>query len=95
MSDDITLQDNSWADNNPYTGSITGGEFQSEGIPLTSSNGMYLLAPEVERLILRRGVTNMAKSLSDEKRLYQLLHYKEYSEDERDWLRDLMSVTLE
>jgi hypothetical protein len=94
MSDDITLQDNSWAENNPYTGSITGGEFQSEGIPLTSSNGMYLLSPEVERYILKRGVINVAKSLSDEKRLYQLLHYKEYSEDEREWLRDLIYLTF-
>jgi hypothetical protein len=94
MSDDITLQDNSWAENNPYTGSITGGEFQSEGIPLTSSNGMYLLSPEVERYILKRGVINVAKSLSDEKRLYQLLHYKEYSEDEREWLRDLINLTF-
>jgi hypothetical protein len=89
MSEEIA--DNSWAEENPWTGSITGGGFDSTGVPLTGSNGEYILAPEVEGLF-RDVYPMVSNNVEEEEKILAILRRGTYNEEERTFLREKLTI---
>jgi hypothetical protein len=89
MSEEIA--DNSWAEENPWTGSITGGPDGSTGVPLTGSNGEYILAPEVEGLF-RDVYPMVSNNVEEEEKILAILRRGTYNEEERTFLREKLTI---
>jgi len=88
---EVLEADNSWAEENPWTGSITGGPHGSTGVPLTGSNGEYIVAPEVEELF-RDIYRNVSNDILEEEKILGILRRGTYNEEERTFLKEKLAI---
>lgn len=88
---EVLEADNSWAEENPWTGSITGGEHGSTGVPLTGSNGEYILAPEIEGLF-RDIYPMVSNNVEEEEKILAILKRGTYNEEERTFLKEKLTI---
>jgi len=87
MSEEIQYDD-SWAEENPWTGSTSGdGTYSVQ----TGSNGEYLLDDEIGG-ILRDRYVSLSDNLEEEQKLLKILYNGYYDEDEREFLRSKLRI---